>query len=61
MAMSDTDWRTILLAADKGTEIAADRRRDATTRDDTDHWRRLETRLDNLATFAMLALEFGHS
>jgi len=55
-----TDWRAILLAADKGAEVAADRREQATSMSDTDKWRARETRLDELATFAMLAIEFDH-
>jgi len=55
-----TDWRAILLAGDKGAEVAADRKAEATSMSDTDKWRARETRLDELATFAMLAIEFDH-
>jgi len=55
-----TDWRAILLAADKSAEVAADRREQATSKADTQRWRARETRLDELATFAMLAIEFDH-
>jgi len=55
-----TDWRAILLAADKGAEMAGDRKAKATSMSDTSKWRAREAKLNELATFALLAIEFGH-
>jgi len=55
-----TDWQRILLAADKGAEIAAERKADATSKKDTNRWLAIETRCSKLADFALLAIEFGH-
>jgi len=48
------------LAADKGAERARERRAQATSKADTSKWRARAARLDELAQFAMLAIEFGH-
>jgi len=54
-----TDWQRILLAADHGAEIAATRRRKASSMTETQRWKFLEARLNRFAEFALLAIEFN--
>jgi len=55
-----TDWRRILLAADQGTEVAAERASSASSMKETRRYQRFNARLELLAEFALLAIEFNH-